>query len=81
MDFNAKVVIITGASSGIGEALALQLAARGARLVLAARREVELQRVVAACVARGAAMCNFFAVRLVDRATTMVESKDKQPKT
>lgn len=34
-----KVVVITGASSGIGEASALALASKGAKLVLAVRRE------------------------------------------
>jgi dehydrogenase/reductase SDR family protein 7B len=46
--FKDKVIWITGASSGIGEALALELAKRGARLILSARREDELWRVAAA---------------------------------
>jgi short-subunit dehydrogenase len=44
-EFKDKVVWITGASSGIGEALALTFAGRGARLILSARREEELKRV------------------------------------
>ena len=42
-----KVAIITGASSGLGESAARHLAARGARVVLAARRADRLDRLVA----------------------------------
>ena len=40
-----KVIIITGASSGIGEATALKLAAEGAKIVLGARREDKLKTI------------------------------------
>ncbi|KAL6280869.1 hypothetical protein ACE6H2_017750 [Prunus campanulata] len=43
---NGKVVLITGASSGIGEHLAYEYAKRGARLVLVGRRENSLREVV-----------------------------------
>lgn len=44
MDITDKVVIITGASSGIGEATALKLAEKGAKVVLTARREERLTK-------------------------------------
>ena len=62
-----KVVAITGASKGIGAELARQLAARGARLVLAARNQAELEEVAKACRARGAAVVNVKADVALER--------------
>lgn len=50
MSFADRVIWVTGASSGIGEALASAFAADGAKLVLSARRQTELERVKASCV-------------------------------
>ena len=53
-DFTDKVVIITGASEGIGRALALELAPSRAKLVLAARNASRLQELADECRAAGA---------------------------
>ncbi len=52
--FNNQVIWITGASSGIGEAVAKQFIAQGARLILSARTEKKLQKVKEKCIANGA---------------------------
>jgi short-subunit dehydrogenase len=52
--FAGKVVVVTGASQGIGKALCLELAAQRPRLVLAARDEAALGAAAAACRTRGA---------------------------
>lgn len=49
------VTWITGASSGIGESLAVALARRAHRLVLSARRKDELERVAKRCIEQGLA--------------------------
>ncbi len=49
MKMQGKLVVITGASSGAGRAIAIEFAKQGTRLVLAARRQQALDEVVAEC--------------------------------
>ncbi|KIQ17164.1 acetoin dehydrogenase [Rhodococcus sp. Leaf7] len=53
-EFRGRVAVVTGAGSGIGRALALELAARGARLALSDVDSVGLAATVAAVTERGA---------------------------
>jgi len=46
-ELNGKSVLITGGSRGLGKALALQLAAKGAKVAIVARQKAELEEVVA----------------------------------
>ncbi|VXC30894.1 SDR family oxidoreductase [Aeromicrobium sp. 9AM] len=55
MTSGARVLVVTGASSGIGRAVALQSAAAGDHVVLVARGEPPLQQVARECEAAGAA--------------------------
>lgn len=57
-----KVVLITGASSGLGEALAHEMARQGAKLALASRGQAQLEHVAAACKRLGAAEANVYAL-------------------
>lgn len=59
-----KKVVICGASAGIGEELAYQYAKFGAQLLLVARREAELQKVVARCGELGAESANYVVADL-----------------
>jgi short-subunit dehydrogenase len=62
-----NVVVITGASKGIGAELARQLAAQGAKLVLAARNEKELEAVAEQCRKAGASVITVKADVAVER--------------
>lgn len=52
-ELTGKTLIITGASLGIGRALALELAGLGVNLVLNARHAPALEKTAAACAAQG----------------------------
>lgn len=66
MDPRGRHGLVTGASSGIGRAVAIELARRGAKLSLAARRVAELEGVAAECRALGAA-CAAISADVSDR--------------
>jgi dehydrogenase/reductase SDR family member 7B len=53
MRFRDKVVWVTGASSGIGEAVAIAFSREGAKLILSSRNAAELERVRKACEGDG----------------------------
>lgn len=73
-----KIILITGASAGIGRATALLFAAEGAKLVVAARRQAELDSLVAeidaaggeAVALAGDVQSESFAQALVDLAVS-----------
>ena len=65
MEWKDKVVFLTGASSGIGEALAIAIAGKGATLGLLARREELLRDLATRCESAGAA-ARFFSCDVTD---------------
>lgn len=78
MSIQNKVIIITGASSGIGEATARLLARNGAKVVLAARREQQLQLLQQEITQSGGqAVYQVTDVRQPEQLQTLVELAQK----
>jgi short-subunit dehydrogenase len=63
--FDGKTIWITGASSGIGKALALELAGYKTHLILSSRKVEELEKVAAECRKSGC-KCSVYPIDLVD---------------
>jgi short-subunit dehydrogenase len=76
----ADSILITGASSGIGAALAQRYAAPGVRLVLWGRHQARLATVAAACEAQGASVSvTAFDMRQIDALAAHLEALDETP--
>jgi short-subunit dehydrogenase len=73
--YDGKVIWITGASSGIGEALAILLSSYNTRLILSSRRKQELERVK---VSLGMKPENVFVLPLDLEETSSLPSKAKE---
>ncbi len=71
--FGGKVAVITGAGSGIGRALALELAGRGARLAVSDVDGAAAERVAAACAQRSA-RARGYALDVSDRAAVFAHA-------
>ncbi|XP_014803915.1 PREDICTED: corticosteroid 11-beta-dehydrogenase isozyme 1-like isoform X2 [Calidris pugnax] len=63
-----KRVIVTGASSGIGEQMAYHLARMGSHILITARTEAKLQKVVERCLELGAASARYVSGTMEDMA-------------
>ncbi|KAM7082360.1 11-beta-hydroxysteroid dehydrogenase 1 [Ciconia maguari] len=63
-----KRVIVTGASTGIGEQMAYHLARMGSHILITARTEAKLQKVVERCLELGAASARYISGTMEDMA-------------
>lgn len=75
-----KRVIVTGASSGIGEQMAYHLAGMGSHILITARRTERLKEVVAKCLKLGAASADYVAGTMEDMefAKHVVKEAERQ---
>jgi NAD(P)-dependent dehydrogenase (short-subunit alcohol dehydrogenase family) len=73
--FADKVAVITGAGSGIGRALALDLAGRGARLAISDINQERIDETVALCAERGAE-ARGYRLDVADRAAVLAHADE-----
>src|SRR5215213_7667049 len=72
---NNKVIWITGASSGIGEALAYELSKKNTKLILSARRKEELERVKGNCPRKSQSNIRILPIDLSQSSTLKLSTE------
>lgn len=78
-DLTGKTALVTGASRGIGEAIAKLLAANGAHVIVSSRKQEDCQKVADAIIAEGgsaeALACHIGEMEQIDTCFTAIEAK------
>lgn len=79
-DLKGKTVLITGASSGLGEQIAYESARGGAQVILCARREEKLIEITKKCSNLSQLPCDYFSLDIsnfedVERKLNLIETK------
>lgn len=78
-ELKGKLIVVTGASSGIGAAIAREAAGRGARVALVARRKEHLARIAERINAKGGVAVGFYAdLSVIDAVEAMVSKVEQE---
>jgi len=82
-DLNGKIALVTGASRGIGQAIAELLAEQGAHVIISSRREDDCERVAQSIIAAGgsaqAMACNIGEMQQIEDIFNQIREQHGKP--